>query len=79
MITEFRKMAERWTSTVVARHAVDKFSGDLLSPRYMANLDSAGKGPARRIRCGRVVGYAVDDLVAWLEDRCQEEIGKRAN
>jgi hypothetical protein len=76
-ISPFRQMADRWPSTICARCQVDTFSGGIVKPSYMANLDSRGEGPARLIRCGRKVGYPVEDLVAWLEDRCEEKIVKR--
>lgn len=62
-------MAERWPCPYVARSEVGRFSGGILNPRSLANLDSAGKGPAGRIRVGRKVAYPVDKLVAWLEAR----------
>jgi len=73
----FQKMAERWPSTIVSRDQVDKFTGGIIKPSYLANLDSKGEGPARIVRCGRKVGYPVEDLVAWLDDRCQETVVKR--
>ena len=42
--------------------------GTLISPRYLANLDSARKGP-RRTRIGRKVVYIREDFIAWLEAR----------
>lgn len=62
-------MADKWPSTWVARTEVEKFSGGIIGEKYLANLDSAGKGPAGRIRCGRKVVYPVAELVAWLESR----------
>ena len=73
----FREMVDKWPSTIVSRDQISKFTGGLLSARYMANLDSKDIGPARVIKVGRKAGYTVSDLVAWLEDRSQEEIAKR--
>lgn len=64
----FQEMAERWPSAVVARTQIERFTGGLLSCKYLANLDSSGQGPAR-VTCGRKVGYPTKDLVAWLRDR----------
>jgi len=64
----FQEMAERWPSAVVARTEIDKFSGGLMSSKYVANLDSQGRGPVRVV-CGRKVGYPVRDLVQWLRER----------
>ena len=53
----------------VTRKEVDKHLGHIISPRYLANLDSLGKGPPRvRMGNGKVV-YKREDLIAWLENR----------
>jgi hypothetical protein len=66
----FARMAERWGSDVVSRGEVGRFTGGTLSPRTLANYDSAGRG-CPRYRCGRKVVYRVSDFVAWLEKRTQ--------
>jgi len=67
----FEQMAEAWPSEIVARGQVGKFSGGLVNPRALANLDSQGRGPARRIKLGeRRVAYPVHDFVCWLRKRC---------
>jgi hypothetical protein len=48
-----------------------------VSPRTMANLDSLGLGPRRRVRNGRLIGYPKLDLLVWLDDRLKYEKGKR--
>ncbi|NQT55745.1 MAG: hypothetical protein HQ551_05920 [Desulfobacteraceae bacterium] len=64
----FQEMANKWPSAVVARTEMEKFSGGIMSGKYLANLDSQGAGP-ERITCGRKVAYPIDSLVAWLRDR----------
>ena len=64
-------MAERWPSPFVARGEVGRFSGGMLTSKYLANLDSAGKGPTGRIRIGRKVAYPVDRLIEWMEQRAK--------
>lgn len=64
-----RSMAAKWRSSLVARSEVPAFTGGLMSEKYIANLDSAGLGPANRIRVGKKVAYPVIDLIAWLESR----------
>jgi len=64
-------MAEKWPSAWVARTEIEKFTGGMISDKYLANLDSAGKGPAGRIRCGRKVAYPVNEFVKWLEARSE--------
>lgn len=66
-----RALAEKWPSPFVSREEVGRFSGGILHPRTMANLDCLGKGPAGRVRVGRKVAYRVDDLVKWLEERSE--------
>lgn len=62
-------LLDKWPSGIVARSSVKDFTGGLLSGRYCANLDSAGKGPPSiRVR-GRSVAYPVASFVAWLEER----------
>jgi hypothetical protein len=63
-------LKDKWTSTVVARSEVGRFSGGTVNPKYLANLDSKGEGP-ERIRIGRKICYPVESFVAWLEDRAQ--------
>ena len=69
MIDVFQGMADKWPSAVVARTSIGKFTGDMISAKYMANLDSMGQGPKGRITCGRKVAYEVGSLIKWLRDR----------
>jgi len=67
----FTTMAENWPSPWIARHEVRNFTGGIIDPKYLANLDCQGKGPAGRIRIGRKIAYPVDQFVQWLEDRVE--------
>jgi len=69
--TIFEEMAERWKSPVVARTEIEVFTGGAMREKYIANLDSAGLGPAGRFRLGRKVVYPGKELVAWLESRSE--------
>jgi hypothetical protein len=69
METIFQNMAQKWPSPWIARTEIERFSGGIISEKYLANLDSAGKGPGGRVRCGRKVVYPVAELVQWLENR----------
>jgi len=71
MGTLFQDMVAKWPSTWIARTEIERFSGGMISEKYLANLDSAGKGPTGRVRCGRKVVYPVAALVAWLESRSE--------
>jgi hypothetical protein len=59
----------KWPSTLVSRDVIDRFSGGIISPRYIANLDCQGLGPSERIRIGRKVAYPIDALCNWLAAR----------
>lgn len=64
----FEEMANTWGSAVVARTEIDRFTGGMISGKYLANLDSDGTGPVR-VKVGRKVGYPTRSLVQWLRDR----------
>lgn len=65
----FQKLAENWPSAWVARTSIHHFTGGIVSEKYLANLDSSGKGPQGRVRIGRKIAYPVNEVVAWLEAR----------
>ena len=69
MDTIFDEMAERWKSPAVAREQITVFSGGMMEPKYLANLDSQGKGPEGRFYCGRKVCYPTRKLTEWLKSR----------
>jgi len=66
-----RAMIDRWPSSLVARAEVKKFSGGLISGKYLANLDSAGEGPPGAFRVGGKVAYPAERLAEWLEGRAR--------
>ena len=70
----FEKLAESWVAPIVARTDVGKFSGGILHPRTMANLDSKGCGP-RKIMIGNRVAYEVKSLIEWMQDRPERRRG----
>ena len=53
---------------LLTRKDIEKFFGHLISVRYLANLDSEGKGP-KRTRIGRKVAYTREDWAEWLAGR----------
>jgi hypothetical protein len=66
------KLKECWSSPFVAREKVGVFSGGILHPRTMANLDALGQGPKGRIKiAGKKIAYPVEELVDWMQDRCE--------
>lgn len=64
-------LADKWPSSHVARDKVEEFSGGIIKPKYLANLDSLGKGPSGRVKIGRKVAYPVSSLIAWLQGRAR--------
>lgn len=70
MKNSFDQMADKWPSLIVARTEVARFSGGLLHPRTLANLDASGEGPKTRIKKGRKVAYPVSALIEFMKERC---------
>ncbi|MCF8082886.1 MAG: hypothetical protein K9M96_07310 [Deltaproteobacteria bacterium] len=68
----FERMKESWPSAVLARTEVSRFTGGLISEKYLANLDSLGIGCPGRIRVGRRVAYPVEQFCEWLRSRTKE-------
>ena len=68
---DLSNLAAAWPSPLIARSEVRTFTGGLLSEKYLANLDSQGKGPAGRVKIGRKIAYNVSDLISWLEGRAE--------
>jgi hypothetical protein len=63
------EMVNNWPSPFVARGEVSRFTGGIINPKTLANLDSRGEGPAGRIRVGRKIAYPVQAFIEWLEKR----------
>ena len=66
---DFSSLAEKWPSPFVARQEVEKFTGGIMSVKYLANLDCQGLGPKGRLKVGRKIAYPVCDFISWLEAR----------
>jgi hypothetical protein len=66
---DFNLLKKSWPSALVARSEVGRFSGGIISARYLANLDCRGLGPAERIRIGRKIAYPVDILIKFLQEK----------
>lgn len=65
----FEQLADSWPAPIVARKEVSRFSGGVLNPRSMANLDSLGQGPPRISLGPRVIAYPTRALVEWMRNR----------
>jgi hypothetical protein len=77
MTLNLSEMANRWPSSIVARENVREFTGGVLNPKTLANLDSQGVGPKGRFTIGRKVVYNVCDLLTFLESRAKVAAGSR--
>lgn len=72
MMDIYEKMKEKWPSAVVAQTEVGKFSGGLINPRSLCNMNSLGLGPNGKYRLGRKVFYDIDVLVSWIRERVDQ-------
>jgi phage terminase Nu1 subunit (DNA packaging protein) len=68
---DFSSLARKWPSSFVSREKVAEFTGGIINPRTLANLDSAGHG-IKRFRIGRKVVYRVEDVCEWLAERARD-------
>ncbi len=66
-----------WPAPFVERQYVGQFSGGILNPRTMSNLDSKGEGPKGRIKIGNKIAYPVAELVEWMTEKaiCLDDTG----
>lgn len=62
---------QAWPAPIIARSEIGTFTGGLIAPRSLANLDSLRKGPSRKVKLGRSVGYEKAALIEWLTARLE--------
>lgn len=51
---------------IIARTEVGKLTGNLISPRTLANLDCLGKGPMGRFKFKTKVAYEKQAFLVWF-------------
>ena len=68
---DFSSLLQKWPSSFVARCEVARFTGGIVNPRTLANLDSLGKGPPGRVRIGRKIAYNTKLFTEWLTKRAE--------
>ena len=73
-IKPLRALAEKWPSAIVARSEVKSFSGGVLNPGTLANLDCLGRGPAGRFKIGKKTVYSVESLVQFMSAMAEPPI-----
>ncbi len=66
-------MAERWSSPVVARKELGKFTGGILSGRTAANFDCKGTGIPGRFTLLSQTCYPVENVVEWLKTKAAKD------
>lgn len=72
-VPDFQLMVKAWEGgPYVPRSQVGKFSGGMLHPKTLANLDSQGEGP-ERVKYGKKVYYPVEKLAQWAQRRASGE------
>lgn len=70
MLPEWLKNMLPELPMLLTRKDIEKYFGHLISTRYLANLDSEGRGP-KRTRIGRKVAYTREDWAEWLAGRVE--------
>lgn len=65
----FQRLADNWPSPYVSRADIEKFSGGLIKRLTLRKLDSLGEGPRGRVVLGKIVGYPVQELIEWMQER----------
>ena len=74
---DFSMIAKICHSPYLSREEVERVTGGLVTAKYLANLDSDGKGPEGRIHVGRKAAYPVQSVIDWLERRATPANSKR--
>jgi hypothetical protein len=80
-LTEIAKiidqMAANWGSNIVARKEIGRFSGGILSPKTLANMDSKGEGPEGRFIICNQTAYPIQKIIKFMKDRVAEKWQKK--
>ncbi len=53
---------------LLTRKDIGTYFKNIISPRYLANLDGKGAGPVKTY-IGRKVAYRREDFIEWLQSR----------
>jgi hypothetical protein len=62
-------LTDSWEAPFVTRSETAHFSGGIIKPRHLANLDAQGAGPPVRLQFGGRVAYPKKVLAEWIADR----------
>jgi hypothetical protein len=65
----FETMASEWSGPFILRRDVPTATHGAISRKYLANLDSAGTGPASKFLLNGRIAYEKTDFFDWLAAR----------
>lgn len=68
----FRHLRKNLPDVFTRQVAAEKIGG-IFSAMTLSNLDSAGKGPTKRMCCGAKVIYEKENFISWLESKLRPE------
>lgn len=66
------QMERAWPDLLVFRRDCEKASSGAITRKYLANLDSAGKGPAGKFKLNGKACYPAENFFKWLETKVKE-------
>jgi hypothetical protein len=69
MLDNLLKEIRREMPSIVTRNHPKFKEWTGIGGRRMANLDSLGQGPEKRVLLGRTIAYPRDSLLAWIANR----------
>lgn len=70
-IENFLKNLSNTAPEIITRQKIKEITGGLISPKSLANADSAGDGITPRFRIGGKVAYPKDAVIAYIRARCK--------
>ena len=58
---------------VFTRKFASEITGGLFSAKALSNMDSAGRGPSRKVMSGKTILYEKEDFIDWLKTTIKEK------
>ena len=68
-----KEILDNCPGPIISRRRAAELTGGLMGERHLANLDSAGLGPARRVKIGKRAGYQSESFATWLAARIESK------
>ncbi len=66
------QMERAWPDLLVFRRDCEKASCGAITRKYLANLDSAGQGPAGKFTLNGKACYPAENFFQWLRTKVKE-------